>query len=638
MSTTIDTLDGALRSLTEAQHLAVDWGNHAFLLLAGPGSGKTRVLTTRIALLLDESQDETFKILALTFTNRAADEMRQRIDSLIPEMEDRLFVGTFHSFCTEVLRRHGIEIGLKSDFDIYSTDADRIEILKGAIDKHVSQEDIQILGDAKLLPIINRIQANLIEPQAVSSKFRNSEYGASVGRIFAAYEQALLDDNAQDFNSLVMNAFRLFSQYPAIAKRYRRTYRYWSIDEFQDTNYAQYALIQTLAGDDFDNVFVVADDDQVIYQWNGASYKRLDQFSERFSPEVMQLPTNFRCPAEVVQIGNKLVLNNSLRRSDKEPIMPIEQSTGKKSESVRLLIFADEYAEAAGIALDVQSRIDEGATDIAVIGRTKRLLENSAKELSDLSIAHRISQRKDDFDSPHYVWLSCCLKQAYKRADERNIRLLVESFNTISDLDLVPDDIIAEGQSKTGDLLRTWADVARESSDLDSVASLADAVKDHLVESLDYREFARLAQKWFKKNTNVDFAEFEEDNRAWSGLVRDIQSALGRNHTIEAFIQELKMRSKEPPRRAGEVLLTTIHGAKGNEFEDVYVIGMAEDVLPSFHSKKEGDSSPQMEEERRNCFVAITRTKKFLTLSFAHKYFNWPKQPSRFLREMDLVE
>ncbi len=510
--------------------------------------------------------------------------------------------------------------------------------MKDAINKHVSQEDIQIVGDAKLLPIINRIQANLIEPQAVSSKFRNSEYGTSVGHVFAAYEQALLDDNAQDFNSLVMNAFRLFSQYPAIAKRYRRTYRYWSIDEFQDTNYAQYALMQTLAGDDFDNIFVVADDDQVIYQWNGASYKRLDQFSERFSPEVMQLPTNFRCPAEVVQIGNKLVLNNSLRRSDKEPIKPIEETPGQISESVRLLSFVDEYAEAAGIAHDVQSRIDEGATDIAVIGRTKRLLENSAKELSDLSVEHRISQRKDDFDSPHYVWVNCCLKQAYKRADDRNIRLLVESFNTISDLDLVPDDIVAEGQSKTGDLLRTWADVARESSDLASVANLADAVKGHLVENLDYREFARFTQKWFMENTNVDFAEFEEDNRAWNGLVRDIQSALGRNHTIEAFIQELKMRSKEPPRRTGEVLLTTIHGAKGNEFEHVYVIGLAEDVLPSFHSKKEGDSSPQMEEERRNCFVAITRTKKYFTLSFAQKYFNWQKQPSRFLREMELVD
>ena len=170
------------------------------------------------------------------------------------------------------------------------------------------------------------------------------------------------------------------------------------------------------------------------------------------------------------------------------------------------------------------------------------------------------------------------------------------------------------------------------------MVSLADAVKDHLVDNLNYREFARFAQKWFMENTNVEFAEFEEDDRAWKGLVRDIQNALGSNHTIEAFIQELKMRSKEPPRRTGEVLLTTIHGAKGNEFEHVYVIGLAGHVLPSFHSKKEGDRSPQMEKERRNCFVATTRTKKFLTLSFAKKYFNWQKQPSRFLREMELVD
>lgn len=629
-----------MESLTETQRTAASWDNGAFVLLAGPGSGKTRVLTSRIARILDSSRSESFRVLALTFTNLAADEMRNRIQILLPDLERRLFVGTFHSFCTDVLRQHGPEIGLASDFRIYSTDQDRSEILRESIQQKINSNEIDIPSDVKLLPILDRLRDRLIEPDAVVDSFRNRDLGLNVAKAYEAYDAHLIAINAQDFNSLILNTHRIIQKFPAIAKRYRQVYRYWNVDEFQDTNLGQYRLLKTLAGDKFNNLFVVADDDQIIYQWNGASYTRLEEFARDFEPEILQLPTNFRCPFEIVDLANRLVGKNLLRSKGKEPLIAAKRPTPRR-EVVRVLEFETQNDEAEGIATEIAKYDLKRRSGVAILARTRALLEGIHGALNQRSVHSRIIQRRDDFQTLPFIWLHACLKQSNNRSDKRVLDQLVGSFNELTGIGLVAADIVAEAEATEGDLLRTWVRVINEGNFRINAKEAASAVLEMLVQSTAYPDFIEFALKWMAqiKATEEDsgqFSPFEEDLRAWKSLQQEILSALGRGASLESFLQELQLRSKEPPTTSGEVALMTIHGAKGKEFDEVILIGLAEDILPSFQSIRAGDSSPEMEEERRNCFVAITRTKRTLTLSYSNNYRGWSKKPSRFLTEMTL--
>lgn len=628
-------------TLTMPQRAAVNWQDGPLLLLAGPGSGKTRVLTNRIARLLSESEESNFRVLALTFTNRAADEMRTRIEAIVPGMESRLFVGTFHAFCTEVLRRNGMEIGVKSDFTIYSTDEDRREVLEEFMRKKVADEDRESLSDLKLLPLLDRIAARLIAPEAVRNAFRNKDTGAAVGRVYGAYLSYLNEVNIQDFSSLVTNAYTLFEKYPTIANRYRRTYRYWNIDEFQDTNYAQFQLLLTIAKDDFSNIFIVADDDQIIYQWNGASFQRLQEFSEKFSPEVIQLPTNFRCPSEIVELGNRLIAHNRLRRSDKAPLMAAEKSQEPSAgDAVSVLEFDTDYEESVGVAEHVRRAKERGEVEIAVLARSRRLLVPIQSQLEALGVPARVVQRKDSFQSTPFIWLQSCLRQAHARGDVRNLRVLVETFNELAGIDVSVEDVSSEGRATSGDYFQTWLNTIEESEAYRAAYGIAREIRKYLMEGSDFARFSKSAVSWFEElgsPPDDEFAGYDEDSRAWKSLMQEIRSSMGAGAGLDTFLQELDLRSKEAPMRRGEVALMTIHAAKGNEFDCVFVVGLAEDVLPSFQAKKQGDDSPELEEERRNCFVAITRTKKCLTMSHARRYWGYLKQPSRFLAEMELA-
>ena len=305
---TNSVINTALSELTEAQEIAVNWRDGPMFVLAGTGSGKTHVLTTRVAKLLADAPDRSFRVLALTFTNKAADEMSARVTALAPEQERRALIGTFHSFCMQLLQQHGSHIGINPDFAIYSLPIDRQEILRDAIKRAGLEAD-----DARLLSTIDKLKARLVQPEESARHFRDTSDGAHVEKVYTAYEAALTRANALDFGSLITQAHRLVTRFPRIAAHYRKTYAYWMFDEFQNTTEGQYRLIRSLAGDDFNNVFAVADDDKIIYQWNGASYQQIQRFRADFEPQELQLPTNHRCPPTIVMAANKLVMHNLQR-------------------------------------------------------------------------------------------------------------------------------------------------------------------------------------------------------------------------------------------------------------------------------------------------------------------------------------
>lgn len=324
---------------------------------------------------------------------------------------------------------------------------------------------------------------------------------------------------------------------PGVAERVRQSYPYWLIDEFQDTSPSQYRLITLAAGDALKNVFAVADDDQIIYQWAGASYRQIERFRADFQPQLIQLVENHRCPPAIVAAANKLVARNTFRTPEKQPIIAAKPDI---ADAIAIRAFPSEAEEHQFVADSIAAGPPASWGSTAVLGRTRAMLLPVQEALQAKGIKAAVTQRRDRFISPEFNWLQGIVSDA------------------------------------------------------------------------------------------------ADDRAAWEVCLREIRAEKGSDLDLDEVIQGLALRSKEPPRDPEAVTLMTVHASKGLEFDSVYVVGLAESVMPSWQSVKQGDNSAEMEEERRNCFVAITRTREHLTLSYATNYRGWSKAPSRFLAEMDL--
>jgi DNA helicase-2/ATP-dependent DNA helicase PcrA len=627
----------ALEQLTDIQRQAVDWGDGPLLVIAGPGSGKTQVLTARIARLLDTSRDQKFRLLALTFTNKAADEMKARVASFVPGLEERAYIGTFHSFSALVLRQHGVHLGINPDFAIYSSTSDREAVLQDALDRSGPAPELRGETDARFLPVIDRLKEEFIQPSDAEAELSHLDDAQRIAIAYRLYEEELRRINAMDFNSLLFEAYRLMTQFPAIAARYRRSYPFWLIDEFQDTNIAQYRLLQSMSGGEFKNVFSVADDDQIIYEWNGASYKQIQAFLADFAAPSIQLPTNYRCPPAIVDAANRLVVYNSKRTAAKQPLAAGKLSMRyPASEHLQVRVFDTDEEEAAGVAREIADRGTLTWASTAVLARTRYLLDGVNRALHANGVSSVIAQRRDEFLSPEFRWFAAALKQVARPLDRRNLGIVVEAFNRLAGCSVSVDEVISDSETTGKGYLATWIGLAEgEGSRISLLGFLTPCATDPIaVRGAVDAIVGEFEQEVANRDADSDL---REDLRAWRELSRDIASQVGKQASLDEFLQELQLRSKEPSHRPNTVSLMTVHGAKGREFDFVHVIGLAEDVMPSFQSRKKGDATPEMEEERRNCFVAITRTKECLVLSHAKQYRGWPKEPSRFLIEMGLV-
>ena len=627
------TLSTTMQELTAMQRKAVDWDNGPLLVLAGPGSGKTSVLTCRIARLLETSRDERFRILGLTFTNKAAHEMRTRVEALVPDVSDRAEVSTFHGFCAQLLRQHGAHLGIKPNFEIYSQTADRQAVLEDALQRQAncSQRD-----DNQLLPRIDALKERLVGPEQAMSYLQrktclSSDVVKRIGLAYQLYEQELGRSNALDFNSLIRLAFELL-KHPALAQHYQTIYRYWLIDEFQDTNGPQYKLLRQMAGDNFRQLFAVADDDQTIYEWNGANVHRIRSLVDDFGCEVIQLTENFRCPPSIVEAANRLVVYNVQRDLSKAVAEPATRCTETKGE-IKYNVFSDDKDEAFRIAEEV-AILDAGErTKTVVLARSRSLLEPIQSALGEFEVPVTLLGRRNDFASPQMRWFVALLKQINRPLDQRNVATLTETFRSFAGVQLEVEEVVTLSETNQVTLLAAWLDAVQEAES--SSLPVIQAAKDLAAGSIPLPEAVVKLMKCFKSED--EDRDLQDDKSAWRRIESEIRYTRG-TIPLDQFLQEMELRSKEPTPVHGAVSLGTVHGAKGLEFDRVYLIGLAEEVFPSWYSVKKSNGYAAIEEERRSCFVAITRTKRHLVLSRAHRYKEWPKQPSRFLKEMGLLD
>ena len=631
----------AEKKYTESQKMAIEWNDGPVIVLAGPGSGKTAVLTERIKRILLNSQDQSFRVLALTFTNKAAAEMSERILDGNQENDHRLFIGTFHSFCSEVLRNHGTYVGINSNFEIYSSDDDINDIISDLQSKYNEENGDTIPDNINVGKAIKYFEKHLcISDGDLDVVMPKTAYAREYKWFYHKYIEYMLANNVLDFDMLILMTFRLFKENPGIAKIYARTYKYINIDEFQDTNYGQYMLIKCMCGTKNNNLFIVADDDQVIYGWNGASHKRITEFREDYNAELIQLNQNFRCPKEVILAANKLIAHNSSRTVSKKPL---ESMKVLPEENHVFMNSFDDYTEEMSFVAGLTKKIHEENPDdsICVIARNNRLLETAFEEAEKVGVECEKSKRKTDFETPYVLLLYLLLKLANHRNDIKVLKQIIAIFEQALLISINLEEVLTNAELSNQDYMSALSEEIKGKLGDDNFE------KSFELELSEGKNFISFIQKAFDWSENrIDQIEDEShkeqakqefliEKKIWTDFERHLSYNYDLDEiTVATYMQEFAMISKESEPAKDAVQFLTIHASKGKEFDHVILIGMVNDELPSFQSMKKGIDSVDMEEERRNCFVAITRTQKKLYLTYSAKYYGWRKNPSLFLNEM----
>jgi len=617
MKPNLDTLNANQRS-------AVEWTAGPLLVLAGPGSGKTLVLTLRAARILQD--DPEASMLALSFTTKAADEMRQRLDALMGSRADRAHLCTFHSFAGDVLRQHGSHVGIRPDFSMLANDDDRIAVLEEVIGGLSSDKSGLPTDRKNLLFLLDRLFAESYNGEPTAPGMTTTP--PWIPPLFKAYCERLQASNRLDFGALLHFARMLLSSNAGVARLTRLAWQYISVDEFQDTNKAQYDLLSLLAVGDSPNLFVVADDDQIIYQWNGASPERLLALRSDFGMDVIQLPENFRCPPIIIQLANSLIGFNQTRSEGKKPLVANKVAT--ETPALKAQAFNSEEEEAANVSKVIT---DSGwrPEECAVLARNAKLLDRAANALTEKGLQPFVAKRKTEFESPAVRWLFNMLRLANGRHDRVLLGRVCVAWNELTGSLIELEDVEAEASLGGGDFLRAWVNMASSKEPKAPYAQLLTQIGTTLVDRIDF--LGLLESFWAAKYVDDDLEA--EEIATW----KEQHASLTREHapenmTLHLYLQEMDLKSKAPAQLPGSVRCLTVHGSKGMEFKHVFLIGMADEVFPSYQATKKGPQSKEMEEERRNCFVAITRAEETLNISWSRAYNGYPKRPSRFLEEM----
>lgn len=586
-------------SLSDLQRQIVDFEDGPLLVVAGPGAGKTRVLTERVRLLL-EAPDANYRVLALTFTNKAAAEMQSRMTGA-PRVRERSFIGTLHAFCMEVLANRGKPIGIGGLPNIFESFQDRREVLRDAVEADpVLRPALLESGDhrsverrlSEWLQIISEFKSSLKTPDMVTKEFDQ--------RLYEAYDAQLRSNDALDFDDLLLLTYRLFEENPAVSRFYRRQFRYICVDEAQDLNEAQYRVLCALCASEHTNIMMVGDPKQAIFTWNGADPKYLDLFVRDFGASKIELNENFRCSRSVVRAAQ--VMDPSYEVAGQLPIegeVVLEQFPHEAAEAQFVLDTARDLLNSGHPDIEGEVSLDR----IAVVGRTRFVFDDVARLLADEGVPHykKMSAAAHEFSSDVVKEFQLCLRVVANPHDRLHLGMLVSRWDLPLEVESLRDRLRS---SDALDVLAQVSATARsgEAGVVVEAARAATAGGIHLPAGIGVLDaHAATYDENARETVARDLAEW---TGAWENFLR---ARPGGRTNLSTFLSHMALGTTEQEKKEGLALLT-VHSAKGMEFDVVFLIGMSDGTFPDYRST----SGALLAEERRNAFVACTRSQRLL--------------------------
>ena len=632
-------------TLNDKQKEAVFHTEGSLLVLAGAGSGKTRVLTHRIAYLMEEKKVKPWNILAITFTNKAAGEMRERVDKLVGDAAGKVWVSTFHSACVRILRRDIGWIGFDTNFAIYDTE-DQKSLMKSVCKQ--LQVDTKLYKERALMSAISEAKDELVSPQEFALRAQGNFRQETVARVYAEYQRQLKSSNALDFDDLIMKTVELLQSDPEVKNYYQERFHYIMVDEYQDTNTAQFELIRLLAGK-YQNLCVVGDDDQSIYKFRGANIYNILNFEKHFpDAKTIKLEQNYRSTQNILNAANSVIANNVGRKSK---TLWTANDEGKKIDFEQ---FNTGYEEADYIARDIAGGVRNGDYhygDYAVLYRTNAQSRLFEERFIVSNIPYKIVGGVNFYARKEVKDLLAYLKTIDNARDDLAVRRI---------LNVPKRGIGATTVNRVSDYAEAYDisfyDALKRADEIPSIGKAASKVKPfvNLIQvfrsKLEFISISDLLREVIEETGYVKELEAEGTDEA-EARIENIDELLSKvvsyeeseeHPTLSGFLEEVALVADIDSLEddSDYVVLMTLHSAKGLEFPKVYLAGMEDGLFPSYMSITSDDSSEQLEEERRLAYVGITRAMKELTITCAKQRMirgeTQYNKVSRFVKEIPL--
>ena len=633
-------------TLNPPQREAVAQTEGPVLILAGAGSGKTRVLTHRIAYLMDEKGVNPWNILAITFTNKAAQERRERVDKLVGFGSESIWVSTFHSACVRILRRHIDNLGYDTNFTIYDTD-DQKSLMKDVCRK--MNIDTKIYKERSLLAQISHAKDELLTPDDMEMKAAGDYNMKKVASVYREYQAALRKNNALDFDDLIVKTVELFEKCGAVLEYYQERFKYIMVDEYQDTNTAQFKFISLLA-QRYQNLCVVGDDDQSIYKFRGANIGNILGFEHVFpDARVIRLEQNYRSTRNILNAANQVIANNTERKAK---TLWTENEEGSK---VHFRQFLNAYEEAEYVAGEIGKLKRNGLgnyRDCAILYRTNAQSRIFEEKFIAANIPYKLVGGVNFYARKEIKDLLCYLKTINNARDDLAVQRIINvpkrgiGATTLGRVQDYADNMgislyealrVAEEVPSIG---RSLSKIDGFVTFIQMLKSKADVmtVEEILQEVIDSTGYVAELEA---EDTEESRARIENIDELISKTVayQEAMEEQNQSATLSGFLEEVALVADidtvDPDQ--DYVLLMTLHSAKGLEFPKVFMVGMEDGIFPSHMTISYGDDG-EMEEERRLCYVGITRAMKDLTLTCAQQRMirgeTQYNRVSRFVREI----
>lgn len=612
-------------TLNPMQKKAVLQTEGPVLILAGAGSGKTRVLTHRVAYLMDEKEVPPYQIMAITFTNKAAGEMRERIDQMVGFGSEAVWVSTFHSTCVRILRRYIDRLGYDNNFTIY--DGDDQKTLMKDICKRLNV-DTKMYKERTFLNAISHAKDELISPEQFLLDAAGDYNKKKQAQVYQEYQNMLKKNNALDFDDLIMKTVELFRTDPQVLDSYQERFRYIMVDEYQDTNTAQFQLIQALAKK-YKNLCVVGDDDQSIYKFRGANIHNILNFEKEFPQAmVIKLEQNYRSTQNILQAANSVICNNTQR---KEKSLWTDKTEGDK---VYFQQFDTGHEEADHIVRDIGENVKKGAFsygDCAILYRTNAQSRLFEERFVMAGIPYKVVGGVNFYARKEIKDLLCYLKTIDNARDDLAVRRVIN----------VPKrgigaTTLARVQEYANENELSFYNALKLAGDIPTLGRAASKVRPFVTfiqtmrSKLPYLSVSQLLEEIIDQTGYVRELEAEGSDEAQARIenIDELISkvvgyeakceAEGGTPTLSGFLEEVALVADIDSLEAGSdyVVLMTLHSAKGLEFPNVYLAGLEDGIFPSYPTII-SDDPMEIEEERRLCYVGITRAMERLTVTSA---------------------